>query len=111
MTSLPTHVRPAPLKDVSLALLALPLIGVVLPFVVFSFIAGLGNGPGAGDDGDGHGWAFLGVGMTAAPIAALVAGVLVAVRTRRSGYQLLPVVAALSPFLLPATLSSGVLWR
>ncbi|MFD8704752.1 hypothetical protein ACFV1W_19375 [Kitasatospora sp. NPDC059648] len=111
MTSIPVRVGPSRLKDASLALLAVPLLGVVLPFLVFCSVASLGSGPGAGDDGDGSGWAFLGIGMTAGPVAALVAGVVVAVRSRRSGYPFLAVTAALSPFLVPAVLSSGVLWR
>ncbi|WP_030055865.1 MULTISPECIES: hypothetical protein [Streptomyces] len=111
MTSIPMRVGPARLKDAALALLALPLLGGVLPFVVFYVVASMGNGPGTGDDGDGSAWAFLGFGMMAGPVAALVAGVVVAVRSWRSGYQFLPVAAALSPLLLPLVLSSGVLWR
>ncbi|MFD5468520.1 hypothetical protein ACFWIQ_37805 [Kitasatospora sp. NPDC127059] len=111
MTSIPMRVGPSRLKDAALALLALPLLGGVLPFVVFCFVACLGNGPGAGDDGDGRGWAFLAYGMIAGPAAALVAGVVVAVRGWRSDYRILSVAAALSPFLVPAVLSSGVLWR
>lgn len=111
MTSIPMRVGPARLKDASLALLALPLLGGLLPFVVFYVVACLGSGPGTGDDGDGSAWAFLGIGMMAGPVVALVAGVLVAVRSRRSGYRFLPVAAALSPLVVPAVLSSGVLWR
>ncbi|MFD7448936.1 hypothetical protein [Kitasatospora sp. NPDC059827] len=111
MTPIPMRVGPARLKDAALALLALPLLGAVLPFVVFCLVACTGGGPGTGDDGDGSAWAFLGYGMVAGPAAALAAAVLVAARSRRSGYSLLPGAAALAPFLLPAVLSSGILWR
>ncbi|MEV7183090.1 hypothetical protein [Kitasatospora sp. NPDC093102] len=107
MTSIPARLGPSHLKDASLALLSLPLLGAVLPFLVFSFVAGLGNGPGTGDDGA----AFLGIGMLAGPAVSLVAGLVVAFRTWRSGYQFLPVAAALAPLLLPVVLSSGILWR
>ncbi|MFJ7246017.1 hypothetical protein ACIQWA_15375 [Kitasatospora sp. NPDC098652] len=111
MTSIPLRVGPGRLKDATLALLALPLLGGVLPFVVLCVTVAVGSGSGSWDDGDGSGWAFLGIGLMAGPVAALAAGVLTAVRTWRSGYQLLPVAAALSPFVVPAVLSSGVLWR
>ncbi|MFI9321472.1 hypothetical protein ACIGXI_17045 [Kitasatospora aureofaciens] len=111
MTSIPLRVGPSRLKDVSLALLAVPLLGVVLPFAVFYLTLCLGSGAGSGDDGDGRVWAFLGIGMIAGPVAALAASVVVAVRSWRSGYQFLTVTAALSPFLVPAVLSSGILWR
>ncbi|MFJ9441563.1 hypothetical protein ACIRRH_06775 [Kitasatospora sp. NPDC101235] len=111
MTSIPMRVGPTRPKDAALALLALPLLGGVLPFVVFFLVACLGSGPGHGDDGDGLMWAFLGIGMLAAPVVALAVGLVVAFRTRRSGYRFLPVTAALSPFLLPVVFSSGVLWR
>ncbi|MGW2374044.1 MULTISPECIES: hypothetical protein [Kitasatospora] len=110
MTSIPMRVGPSRLKDASLALLALPLLGVVLPFAVFYFTLCLGSGPGAGDDGDGRIWAFLGIGMIAGPVAALVASIVVVVRSWRSGYRFLTVAAAISPFG-PAVLASGVLWR
>ncbi|MFF4381897.1 hypothetical protein [Kitasatospora sp. NPDC001547] len=111
MTSIPVRVGPSRTTDAALALLSLPLLGAALPFVVFFVVASLGSGPGHGDDGDGLEWAFLGIGMLAAPVAALTAGLVVAFRSRRSGYQYLPVAAVLSPFVLPAVLSSGVLWR
>ncbi len=111
MTSIPVRIGPSRPKDAALALLSLPLLGGVLPFVAFLLVACLGSIPGYGDDGDGRGWAFLGIGMLAAPVVALAAGLVVAFRSRRSGYRLLPVAAGLAPFALPAVLSSGVLWR
>ncbi|MFJ6616882.1 hypothetical protein ACIQOW_04760 [Kitasatospora sp. NPDC091335] len=111
MTPIPARIGPSRLKDAALAVLSLPLLGAALPFVAFFVVASLGNGPGHGDDGDGLGWAFLGIGMLAAPVVALAAGLVVAFRSRRSGYRLLPFAAALSPFALPVVLSSGVLWR
>ncbi|MGW3078023.1 MULTISPECIES: hypothetical protein [unclassified Kitasatospora] len=111
MTPIPARIDPSRLKDAALSLLALPLLGAVLPFVVFSFVVCLGSGPGHGDDGDGLIWAFLGIGMLAAPVVTLAVGLVVAFRTRRSGYRFLPVTAALSPLVLPALFSSGVLWR
>ncbi|MFF2075742.1 hypothetical protein ACFVXG_13425 [Kitasatospora sp. NPDC058162] len=110
MTSIPLRVGPSRLKDTALALLSMPLLGFVLPFVVFYVVLAMGSGPGHGDDGDGLMWAFLGYGMIAAPLAALVASVLVAVRSWRSGYRFVPVTAALAPFVLPFALSTGVLW-
>ncbi|MFE7590591.1 hypothetical protein ACFU6K_14420 [Kitasatospora sp. NPDC057512] len=109
MTSIPVRIGPSRPKDAALALLSLPLLGAVLPFVAFFLVACLGNIPGY--DGDGRGWAFLGIGMLAAPVVALAAGLVVAFRSRRSGYRFLPVAAGLAPFALPAVLSSGVLWR
>lgn len=109
MTSIPLRVGPGRLKDAALALLALPVLGGVLPFIVFYVFLAMGSGPGHGDDGDGLMWAFLGYGMIAAPVAALVAGVLVAVRSHRAGYRYLPVAASISPFVLPAVFSSGIL--
>ncbi|MEU1287307.1 hypothetical protein [Kitasatospora sp. NPDC005856] len=111
MTSIPVRLDPSRPKDAALSLLSLPLLGAVLPFVAFYVIAALGSGPGHGDDGDGLGWAFLGIGMLAAPVVSLAAGLVVAFRSRRSGYRFLPVTAVLAPFTLPVLFSSGVLWR
>ncbi|GAB7182617.1 hypothetical protein ATKI12_2448 [Kitasatospora sp. Ki12] len=105
-----TGVGPSRLKDASLALLALPLLGAVLPVAVFFLIGSFANGPGAGDDGSGWGWGVLGVAVMAAPVVALVASLVVVVRSRRSGYRFVPVAAGIAPFVLPALFSSGVLW-
>ncbi|MFH8382792.1 hypothetical protein ACH4E7_17845 [Kitasatospora sp. NPDC018058] len=109
MTDTPARIGPSRLKDATFALLALPLLGIALPYVVFSFVASFGNGPGRGDEGDGSAWAFLAYGMLAGPVAALVADIVVAVRSHRAGYRCLPVAASISPFVLPAVFSSGVL--
>ncbi|MER7843113.1 hypothetical protein ABTZ03_04095 [Kitasatospora sp. NPDC096077] len=110
MTDTPARIGPSRLKDASLSLLSLPLLGAVLPLAVFSLVCALGSGPGHGDDGDGLMWAFLGYGMIAGPLVALVVDVVVAVRSHRTGYRYLPVAAALSPFVAPALLSTGALW-
>ncbi|MFF7989973.1 hypothetical protein ACFZDG_09315 [Kitasatospora xanthocidica] len=56
------------------------------------------------------GWGVLGLAIMAAPVAALAASLVLGVRTRRSGYRFVPVAAGIAPFVLPAALSSGVLW-
>lgn len=107
MTPIPARLDPSRPRDAALSLLALPLVGAVLPLLAFLLVAGLGSGPGHGDDGDGLGWALLGVGMPAAPAVTLAAGLVVAVRGRRAGYRFLPVAAAAAPFLVPAWAVAG----
>lgn len=109
MTATPARIGPSRLQDAALALLALPLLGAVLPYLVFYAVVAFGNGPGSGDDGDGSGWAFVGYGMIAGPVVALVLDIVIAVRSHRAGYQYLPVAASVSPFVIPAVLSSGIL--
>ncbi|MFI6153442.1 hypothetical protein ACIBCA_12175 [Kitasatospora sp. NPDC051170] len=110
MTDTPARIGPSRLQDAVLALLALPLLGIALPYVVFCIVAAFGDGPGHGDDGDGLIWAFMAYGMIAGPAAALVADIVVAVRSHRAGYRYLPIAASISPFVVPAVFSSGILW-
>ncbi|MFE4518860.1 hypothetical protein ACFRMQ_32285, partial [Kitasatospora sp. NPDC056783] len=72
-------------------------------------LAAVAAGCAGGDDGDGSAWATLAVAFLAAPVIALAASVVTAVLSVRSGYRLLPVAAAVAPFVLPALLSSGAL--
>ncbi|MFE4974586.1 hypothetical protein ACFRAR_21065 [Kitasatospora sp. NPDC056651] len=112
MTPIPAvRIGPSRLKDASLALPTLLLLGAALPVAAFYLVClvGIAAGFDGGDDGDGSAWATLAVAFMAAPVIALAVSVVTAVRSVRSGYRLLPVAAAIAPFVLPALLSSGAL--
>ncbi|MGW1175543.1 hypothetical protein ACWD4P_17710 [Kitasatospora sp. NPDC002543] len=112
---LPVRVDPPRSKDAALSLLALLLLGAVLPVAVFLLVCLAGSAAGfdGGDDGDGSAWATLGAAFLATPVVALTVSVVTAVRSLRSGYRFLPVAAATTalaaPFSLPTLLSSGLL--
>ncbi|MGA5820426.1 hypothetical protein ACPC54_21485 [Kitasatospora sp. NPDC094028] len=103
MPQKPKRIGPALSDDLLPAVLLLPLL-TVLPLVAVSLTVALVlNAPGHAQE--------LVLAVTLLLDTALVLGVpgILAFRTWRKGYRVLPVAAALAPFVLPVLFWSGAL--